>query len=47
MLHCLLILYGIYYSQKHKGTEGLIHIENPNLVKAKNVKAKEVDVSLS
>uniref|UniRef100_A0A0D9V5R1 Casein kinase substrate phosphoprotein PP28 domain-containing protein n=1 Tax=Leersia perrieri TaxID=77586 RepID=A0A0D9V5R1_9ORYZ len=28
---------------KHKGTEGLIQIENPNLVKAKNIKAKEVD----
>ncbi|GJN17646.1 hypothetical protein PR202_gb04730 [Eleusine coracana subsp. coracana] len=29
---------------KHKGTEGLIQIENPNLVKAKNIKAKEVDL---
>ncbi|AQL00456.1 heat- and acid-stable phosphoprotein [Zea mays] len=28
---------------KHKGTEGIIQIENPNLVKAKNIKAKEVD----
>ncbi|KAG2600770.1 hypothetical protein PVAP13_5KG542400 [Panicum virgatum] len=30
---------------KNKGTEGIIQIENPNLVKAKNIKAKEVDVS--
>ncbi|XP_066312573.1 uncharacterized protein [Miscanthus floridulus] len=29
---------------KHKGTEGIIQIENPNLVKAKNIKAKEVDL---
>lgn len=32
--------------QKHKGTEGVIQIENPNLVKAKNIKAKEADVSV-
>ncbi|CAL0305012.1 unnamed protein product [Lupinus luteus] len=31
------------YEQKHKGTVGIIEIENPNLVKAKNVKAKDVD----
>jgi hypothetical protein len=31
--------------QKKKGTQGVIQIENPNLVKAKNVKAKDVDVS--
>jgi hypothetical protein len=30
--------------QKKKGTQGVIQIENPNLVKAKNVKAKDVDV---
>ncbi|KAF8663720.1 hypothetical protein HU200_055041 [Digitaria exilis] len=30
---------------KLKGTEGIIQIENPNLVKARNIKAKEVDVS--
>ncbi|CAL0306237.1 unnamed protein product [Lupinus luteus] len=29
--------------QKRKGTVGIIEIENPNLVKAKNVKAKDVD----
>uniref|UniRef100_A0A453FIW2 Casein kinase substrate phosphoprotein PP28 domain-containing protein n=1 Tax=Aegilops tauschii subsp. strangulata TaxID=200361 RepID=A0A453FIW2_AEGTS len=29
---------------KHKGTEGVIQIENPNLVKAKNIKAKEADL---
>ncbi|WVZ68799.1 hypothetical protein U9M48_017691 [Paspalum notatum var. saurae] len=29
---------------KLKGTEGIIQIENPNLVKAKNIKAKEVDL---
>ncbi|KAF3339909.1 heat- and acid-stable phosphoprotein [Carex littledalei] len=29
---------------KRKGTEGVIKIENPNLVKSKNVKAKEVDL---
>jgi hypothetical protein len=33
------------YIQKHKGTEGLIEIENPNLVKPKNIKAKDIDVS--
>nr|CAB3474274.1 unnamed protein product [Digitaria exilis] len=31
---------------KLKGTEGIIQIENPNLVKARNIKAKEVDVAL-
>ncbi|KAJ1689757.1 hypothetical protein LUZ63_013912 [Rhynchospora breviuscula] len=31
-------------STKKKGTEGIIKIENPNLVKPKNVKAKEVDL---
>ncbi|PWZ04276.1 heat- and acid-stable phosphoprotein [Zea mays] len=31
---------------KHKGTEGIIQIENPNLVKVKNIKAKEVDEEL-
>ena len=31
--------------QKRKGTQGLIEIENPNLAKQKNVKAKDVDVS--
>ncbi|XP_074308059.1 uncharacterized protein LOC141642960 [Silene latifolia] len=30
--------------QKTKGTEGIIEIENPNLVKAKNVKAKNIDL---
>ncbi|CAL5095813.1 unnamed protein product [Urochloa decumbens] len=29
---------------KHKGTEGLIEIENPNLVKPKNIKAKDIDI---
>jgi hypothetical protein len=36
-----------FFFQKRKGTEGIIKIENPNLVKPKNVKAKEADVSLS
>jgi len=40
-----MISHAIWYSQKNKGTEGIIQIENPNLVKAKNIKAKEVDVS--
>lgn len=31
--------------QKNKGTQGIIEIENPNLVKPKNVKARDVDVS--
>lgn len=31
-------------SEKRKGTQGLIEIENPNLVKPKNVKAKNVDL---
>ncbi|XP_031284107.1 28 kDa heat- and acid-stable phosphoprotein-like isoform X1 [Pistacia vera] len=29
--------------QSRKGTEGLIEINNPNLVKSKNLKAKDVD----
>ncbi|XP_054815975.1 uncharacterized protein LOC129315871 [Prosopis cineraria] len=29
--------------ERRKGTEGLIEIENPNLAKVKNVKAKDVD----
>lgn len=33
--------------QKRKGTEGIIEIQNPNLVKPKNVKAKNVDVRLA
>ncbi|XWS10049.1 hypothetical protein CRYUN_Cryun39dG0042500 [Craigia yunnanensis] len=31
-------------SEKRKGTQGLIEIENPNLAKQKNVKAKDVDM---
>ncbi|KAJ7569348.1 hypothetical protein O6H91_01G074000 [Diphasiastrum complanatum] len=31
-------------SVKKKGIQGVIEIENPNLVKAKNVKAKNVDL---
>ncbi|KAK4347200.1 hypothetical protein RND71_033539 [Anisodus tanguticus] len=30
--------------EKPKGTQGIIEIENPNLVKPKNVKAKNVDI---
>ncbi|KAK9223878.1 hypothetical protein WN944_012327 [Citrus x changshan-huyou] len=30
-------------SERRKGTQGLIEINNPNLVKAKNLKAKDVD----
>ncbi|KAI5590929.1 hypothetical protein POPTR_004G051100v4 [Populus trichocarpa] len=30
--------------QKRKGTQGIIQIENPNMVKAKNLKAKDVDM---
>ncbi|KAF8408985.1 hypothetical protein HHK36_005056 [Tetracentron sinense] len=30
--------------QKPKGTQGVIQIENPNLVKPKNVKARDVDI---
>ncbi|KMT04573.1 hypothetical protein BVRB_8g182290 [Beta vulgaris subsp. vulgaris] len=30
--------------QKMKGTQGIIEIENPNLVKAKNLKAKDIDL---
>ncbi|KAJ4840404.1 hypothetical protein Tsubulata_002063 [Turnera subulata] len=30
--------------QKRKGTQGLIQIDNPNLAKAKNVKAKDADM---
>ncbi|KAG2396014.1 uncharacterized protein HKW66_Vig0066100 [Vigna angularis] len=31
-------------SSKKKGTQGIIEIENPNLVKPKSVKARDVDV---
>jgi hypothetical protein len=31
-------------SEKRKGTQGVIEIENPNLVKPKNLKARDVDV---
>ncbi|KAI9185038.1 hypothetical protein LWI28_003574 [Acer negundo] len=30
--------------EKRKGTQGIIDIENPNLVKPKNVKAKDIDM---
>ncbi|XP_021684399.1 uncharacterized protein LOC110667744 isoform X1 [Hevea brasiliensis] len=30
--------------QKRKGAQGLIEIENPNLVKPKNLKARDVDI---
>ncbi|KAJ9182950.1 hypothetical protein P3X46_006880 [Hevea brasiliensis] len=31
-------------SEKRKGAQGLIEIENPNLVKPKNLKARDVDI---
>lgn len=31
--------------QKRKGTEGIIEIDNPNLLKAKALKAKNIEVS--
>lgn len=31
--------------QRKKGTQGLIEIENPNLVKPKNLKARDINVS--
>ncbi|XP_073153204.1 uncharacterized protein [Henckelia pumila] len=31
-------------SEKPKGAEGVIQIENPNLVKSKNLKARDVDL---
>jgi hypothetical protein len=30
--------------QKKKGTQGVIEVENPNLVKIKNLKVKDVDL---
>lgn len=33
--------------QKRKGTQGLIEIKNPNLVKQKNMKAGDADVSFA
>ncbi|KAE8733633.1 28 kDa heat- and acid-stable phosphoprotein [Hibiscus syriacus] len=30
--------------EKRKGTQGIIQIENPNLAKPKNVKAKDIDM---
>lgn len=35
-----------FCKQKRKGVQGIIDIENPNLVKQKNLKAKDADVSL-
>jgi hypothetical protein len=34
-----------YFGRSRKGTLGLIEINNPNLVKPKNLKAKDADVS--
>ncbi|RZC46578.1 hypothetical protein C5167_039524 [Papaver somniferum] len=31
-------------SEKRKGTEGVIEISNPNIVKKKNLKARDVDL---
>ncbi|XXG77515.1 hypothetical protein AAC387_Pa08g1655 [Persea americana] len=31
-------------TEKRKGTQGVIEIENPNLVKQKNVKARDIDL---
>ncbi|KAF6158472.1 hypothetical protein GIB67_022069 [Kingdonia uniflora] len=31
-------------SDKPKGTQGVIEIQNPNLIKQKNVKARDVDI---
>ncbi|CAN1810571.1 28 kDa heat- and acid-stable phosphoprotein [Linum perenne] len=31
------------YQEKRKGTQGLIQIDNPNIVKQKNLKAKDLD----
>lgn len=33
-----------FCNQRRKGTQGLIEINNPNLVKSKNLKAKDLDV---
>ncbi|KAF2305175.1 hypothetical protein GH714_002764 [Hevea brasiliensis] len=30
--------------QKRKGTQGIIQIENPNMAKPKNVKARDIDI---
>lgn len=35
----------LVFGQKRKGTQGLIQIDNPNLAKPKNLKARDVDVS--
>ncbi|KAK3013212.1 hypothetical protein RJ639_009753 [Escallonia herrerae] len=31
-------------SEKKKGTQGVIEIENPNMVKQKNLKARDIDI---
>ncbi|KAF9608720.1 hypothetical protein IFM89_010852 [Coptis chinensis] len=31
-------------SEKPKGTQGVIEVQNPNLVKPKNMKARDVDI---
>lgn len=33
--------------QKKKGIQGIIEIENPNLVKPKTLKVKDIDVSFA
>lgn len=33
--------------QKKKGIQGIIEIENPNLVKPKTLKARDIDVSFA
>lgn len=40
-----LLAIGLNAWQKRKGAQGVIEIENPNLVKPKNVKARDLDVS--
>ncbi|KAL2475305.1 Casein kinase substrate [Abeliophyllum distichum] len=32
------------FKKKQKGTQGIIQVENPNLAKPKNVKAREIDL---
>lgn len=40
-----LLAIGLNAWQKRKGAQGVIEIENPNLVRPKNVKARDIDVS--
>lgn len=40
----LLLFISIFFVQKKKGIQGVIQIDNPNVVKARTVKTRDIDV---